>query len=553
MQVPALLWRLLLLQQASACWNLTCFADYLQTLTCLRQENDLGGSSSGTRYNLTASWDCGARGRCSFRAGAATATATRRQYDCFAEQSSCISINAFHVEAAPAALAGDREQPQPQPSPRCRWSFSFREHIKPQPPFSLRAEASLEGYNISWKTPYQQPGKPSDLDGQLHYELRYRQRGHPWQGQNRKQLLQDTHHLWLLPQELVEDTEYELQVRAGPGEQSLYKGAWSEWSAPPAVLRTLPPKASRSKAGAPWLVAPFILLSLFAVLLAYWGRHQRLWKLDLVIPSPAPFFQPLYLVYNGDFKKWVGTSCSGAALDVFQWGTILPEACGPQGLSPSPAQEQWPGGPLPPLEAATPGEESCGHLSIDTVTVAGEDGCSCGTGPCCALGQQQQEEEAAAERDAYRGIDLEGSLLGGGGGWPLASGVPQSGSWARGELPAFLGRNFGDGVELRGLPPEPWGSGEPPLRRSSPGEERSPYGSLLLLLLSPGWDADGDPAKGLDLDTVDSGFADSECGSPVDCEFERRPLESGSEPSTTPGGGGGPAEFLPSYVRQWVS
>lgn len=58
-------------------------------------------------------------------------------------------------------------------------------------------------------------------------------------GQALKPVLQDSPTLWLLAQELEGGVEYELQVRAGPRDHSLYKGTWSDWSTT-SSLRTPP-------------------------------------------------------------------------------------------------------------------------------------------------------------------------------------------------------------------------------------------------------------------------------------------------------------------------
>ncbi|KAJ6653886.1 hypothetical protein lerEdw1_007644, partial [Lerista edwardsae] len=499
------------------------------------------------------------------------------EYSCFAEQAGCCAINSFRVQVRPLG-----DEPRSNGSAGgCPKRFPFSTHFKPHPPLNLTAEASREGYNISWRTKYQHSG--SHLDGKLQYELRYRQRGRPWQGQGqKKRLLQDTRTLRLLPHELEGGAEYEVQVRAGPGQQAQaghYKGTWSEWS-PPARLRTLP-GAPEGREDARWLVPLLLLLLLgsLAIAVVFRGCHQRLWKkLDVFIPSPAPFFQPLYLAHRGDFKAWAGTSCARATLDILEWGPVLPEAVrvGPGHPPPSPAK----GGRALPLEPALPPlpgppqappppdgsgrapEQSYGLLSIDTVTVAGVPtggGCPHGSGAslCSALEQWPEEE------DAYRGLDLDGDGGAEGqapGGLLLQDVLPQSPSGPPGPEPlgsssppvllqagCALGRTAKGGGAFFGWPLEPWGVGAP-LGLSSPGSERLSYGDLP----SPDGEADGDPGTGLDLDTIDSGFADSDCTSPVDCELEGGPSGCGAELGTGDGEELREA-FLPSYVKQWVS
>ncbi|XP_033023568.1 interleukin-21 receptor [Lacerta agilis] len=601
-QVWGWLLLLLFLQQASAsasaCGNLTCFADYIQTLTCMWGNDP--HASSRAQYHLTATWDCGEGGNCSFTSKSA---AGATQYTCFAEQNICFGNNIFEV----AVKLGNEQV--------CKNEFVFQEHraspqnytlgiwgchccftqwvgaksclpdalrspnltlspVKPYPPFSLRAIASPEGYNLSWSTMYQHD-EYFYLDGELQYELRYRQRGHPWQGHNH--LLQYTETLWLLPQEFEGDTDYELELRAKPREDSSYQGTWSDWS-PKMTLRTLP-RAVEDRPGDKWSLWFLLVLSPLVALVVFLGwQHQRLWKkLDIFIPSPAPFFQPLYLIHNGDFKKWVGSGISnpGAMLDNFEWSTALLDVfgMGQKPLPPSPAKEQQSGGHTPsPATFASHlsgsqdanHEQAYGRLSIDTVTVAGEFTACCpqckGATPCCAL------EEGQGKRDAYQDILFSGGQIS--ENLLLVDMVPPAASQRKGFLSASeswsgdplletlapfsqaggsLGRKkSGEEVDFLGLPPEPW-TLEGLL--SPEEEDMASYRDLL----SPDLDADGDLlANGLDLDTIDSGFAECDCGSPVDSEFERRPTGCGSEPLIVESGETG-EELLPSYVKQWVS
>nr|XP_056722448.1 interleukin-21 receptor [Euleptes europaea] len=496
MRPPALLF-LLLLQHSksdSACKNLKCFADYIQTLTCIWGT----GMPRGKLHNLTATWGCGRGGTCDFLPTVKNASPTR--YACSSEQKLCKTF-AVMVTLVDGTLAV------------CQTCgpFQYHENVKPRPPFNVTAAACPGGYNISWESGY---AADHYLHGELQYQLHYRQKGHPWSLQGGtagglKSVLQDTPSLWLLPQELAGGVEYELQVRTGPRDHSLYRGTWSDWS-PSSSLQTLP----AGTAGAVWLVTPLLALSLMVTLLAFLGRHwsSRWWKkLEQFIPSPAPFFQTLYLVHNGDFKKWAGTSCSGATLDVHECGTAQPEVfkISLKPLLTTAARGETSALPCgATLPAAVPGEEPAsaleqayGHLSIDTVTVA----------DVCGL-----------EPEAYRHLPLDsghtGSLA------PYSEMPPPLPPWLRDLCPEQLSALYGAPVGASSPPPAK------PFRREP---------------CSPTWGPDGDTA--LDLDTVDSGFADSDCGSPTDCDCQGR--RAGC---TTPAEEDG-AAFLPSYVKQWVT
>lgn len=290
-------------------------------------------------------------------------------------------------------------------------------------------------------------------------------------------------------------------------------------------------------------------------------------------------------------QKWVGASSAGAVLDVSEWGTVMPEVRQRIGIEyllppPRPAKGGWGDSQAALLPVALPLglpisadshhedeqqqaaglEQPYGHLSIDTVTVAGElPHCcpKCGGGePCCSPEQQQESPEATAEGGACHGFRPDGTNRGqisehffpGTGGGPLPC---CSGSWTESPLweadPAvvqaggFLGRRAVGKGEPFGLCPAAcetlWGA--PPFCLSCPQAEEAPF---CRELLSPKSDAEGNPGNGLDLDTIDSGFAECECRSPVHSECQGR--QAGCD---CVGAADEKEAFLASYVKQWVS
>ncbi|XP_032086947.1 interleukin-21 receptor [Thamnophis elegans] len=550
---------LLLLQHTSACQELTCFADYIQRLECTWG----GGLSPAHRaqYNLTAQWNCGDGGSCSFNLTASNATHAR--YACFSEQKLCFATNTFQVSIATTPA----EEPLRLPRD-CNRKFLFQNHIKPYPPIHLAAAASSAGYTLSWETKYLDP-EYHLLSDNLQYELWYKEKVQPWQGQSQKSPLQNLHSLQLLPQELEQDTEYEFQVRSRPA--SPYQGTWSDWS-PLASFKTTH-KASEPGA-VQWLEVFLLVLSSIVALMAFLGCHQRLWKkMDCFTPSPAPFFQPL----NGDFKKWVGTPCSRTTLDAFEWGIVVSElfAIGPKRLLLSCAEGDRNDGrngqppvsaPLLPehLQAFAKGcnatwEQGYGHLSIGTVMVAEDFATHCShcssAHPCWALEEELQEQMETSEKDAYRGLqfDSSSSSLGLGSGclllgneMPLQDSFPSGpASWTSHPL---FGSPPGAPGEFFGLLPAPLLLG-PCLSVPAPEEGLSCQGPP-----SPDWEGESDPVNSLDLDTMDSGFADCECRSPGDGELAEMPsgCSCHSEPSPVVGEPEKEEFLLPRYVKQWI-
>ncbi|XP_070617059.1 interleukin-21 receptor isoform X2 [Erythrolamprus reginae] len=445
------------------------------------------------------------------------------------------------------------------------------QHAKPHPPTHLAAATSSAGYTLSWESKYLDPEYPM-LSGHLKYELRYKKKGHPWQGQSQKSIPQDLRSIQLLPQELESDAEYEFQVRSGPAMS--YQGTWSDWS-PPTSLKTTH-KASEHGA-VQWLELFLLVLSSAVALMAFLGWHQRLWKkLDCFTPSPAPFFQPLYLRHNGDFKKWVGAPRSGTTLDAFEWGIVVPEVfgIGHKHLLLGRAEGDWSDGQnkQPPMSApllpghlqafakgcsATTWEQGYGRLSIGTVTVAEDFATHCpqcsSAHPCWAPEEEElQEETATSEEEAYRGLQLDGSgSLGLGSGRLLVGNeVPLQDSFPPGPAswtshPSFGSPTGGPGGFF-GLVPDPSLLG---LSAPAPAE-----GLLYRGPPSPDWEGESDPVSGLDLDTIDSGFAECECRSPGGGELTEMP--SGCSCQSDPGPVVGEPEqedfFLPRYVKQWI-
>lgn len=241
-------------------------------------------------------------------------------------------------------------------------------------------------------------------------------------------------------------------------------------------------------------------------------------------------------------QKWVGTPFPPSSLELGPWspgvlstlemynccpppnaakGLELTVLSGPADVVESdgvPEPGSW--GPAPSttgslgsLAFSQEPERPYGLVSIDTVMVVGVEG------PCAW--------PCTCEDDGYPTLNLDTSLEPGPGTEDplLGTGatVLSCGCVTAGE-PAGLGEPLGSLLDRLRLPLEgeagwapgpPWG-GRPP-RGASDSEA-------------------GSPPAGLDMDTFDSGFAGSDCGSPVECDF------------ISPRDEGPPR----SYLRQWV-
>lgn len=154
-----------------------------------------------------------------------------------------------------------------------------------------------------------------------------------------------------------------------------------------------------------------------------------------------------------------------------------------------------------------------GLVSIDTVTVADTEGacawpCTCGDDGYPALNLDTSLEPGPGAEDTLLGT----------GATVLSCGCVVAGS------PAGLGAPLGSLLDQLMLPlveEEGWAPGSSWGGRPPRGVSDSEASS---------------PPVGLDMDTFDSGFAGSDCGSPMECDF------------TSPRDEGPPR----SYLRQWV-
>ncbi|NXK19361.1 IL21R protein, partial [Arenaria interpres] len=566
----------LLFQYTTCHENLTCFVDYVQTLSCILR-NDLGASS----YNLTATWVPEQEpenivAACHLLQFSRNTSHT--EYTCTVDMTVLLADLKVQVDVTQTA---DRQHVISK-------GFCMAENIKPQPPFNLTAVLS-EGYNISWETIYQNPAFYF-LNEELEYQLRYKRRTDTWETQKTKAIHEDKRTLVILPWELQANTDYEFQVRARPREDSGYHGFWSEWSSP-LTLKTSPAAVTQT-AGMGWLLLFGGVVAIAASITTFLAKQRSLWKKIACIPDPAPFFKPLYLVHNGDFKKWVGASHTKTTLDFFEWGLVLPEVLEVYTMRPSnstsqeelhelrkdlpckpcvscltaPVQDSQ--SPLSSMNSSSGTQDrSYGHLSIDTVTVADEfTPCNCQCN-CNRVyrGHEHTSEEDSAGETGYPKVNIDDEDRKISSDLHLADLSTQDKILASGsvstdhlrstsvlahqQVERTLEGGMGSILEALCLQPNQWDLENPGSLPSPDGESVSySEGSCDFFphIARPG---DSYPMICVDLDTIDSGFVDSDCGSPVDCEFEQNnQTNCGSLPLEREG-----EDFPRSYVKQWVS
>ncbi|XP_006201288.1 interleukin-21 receptor [Vicugna pacos] len=512
---------LLMLQGAWGCSDLICYTDYIQTVTCILQTWTVHPDM------LTLTWQ-DSYGElednvtsCSLRPS--THNATHAKYTCRMDVVPFMADDIFSVNMT---------DPSGNHSQECG-SFVLAESIKPSPPFNVTVTFSGH-YNISWSSSYDLFA----LKGKLQYELRYRKRGDPWALSPGRTLISvDSRNISLPLLEFHKGSSYELQVRAGPQPGSSFKGTWSEWS-DPVIFHTQPEEIKGN-----WYPHLLPILVLVSPILVFLGLKihlpSRLWKMWVQVPSPEHFFQPLYLGHSGDFKKWVGAPFTASSLELRPWSPeaplrlemhsqcsplcaakelVLTELRKPTDLVESDGVTEpgsW--GPAPSTTGSLGGsaysqerDRPYGQISIETVTVVDAEGL-CGW-PC------------TCEDDGYPALNLDPGLESGPGTEDalLHTGTTVlSCGCVSASGPAGLGGSLQDRLKLPLEDEASWAPGVPWSSRPPRGVSDSEAGS---------------PTAGLDMDTFDSGFADSDCSSPVECDF------------TSPRDEGPPR----SYLRQWV-
>lgn len=505
---------LLILHGVWSCLDLTCYTDYLSTVTCVLETRSLNPSKLILTWQDEYEELQDQETSCSLHRS--DHNTTHIWYTCHMRLSQFMSDEVFIVNMMDQSGNNSHE---------CG-SFVLAESIKPAPPLNVTVTFSGR-YDISWDSAYEEPSNYV-LRGKLQYELQYRNLRDPYAVRPVTKLISvDSRNVSLLPEEFHKDSIYQLQVRAAPQPGTSFRGTWSEWS-DPVIFQT---QAEEPEAG--WDPHMLLLLAVLILVLVFLGLKihppWRLWKkVWAPVPTPESFFQPLYREHSGNFKKWVNTPFTASSVELVPQNPTTTSvlhlssypAKGKKFLGPLGLEEQlecdgmsepghWCIIPLAAGQGVSAYSEErdrpYGLVSIDTVTVGDAEGLC--VWPC------------SCEDDGYPAVNLDAGRVSGANGEDLLLVTD----------PAFLscGCVSGSGLRLGGSPGSlldrlrlpfakegDWAAG-PPWRTGSPGG---------------GSESEAGSPPGLDMDTFDSGFAGSDCGSPVETDE-------------------GPPR---SYLRQWV-
>ncbi|TRY86247.1 hypothetical protein DNTS_015823 [Danionella cerebrum] len=335
--------------------------------------------------------------------------------------------------------------------------------IKLKQPFNLKVTNTNEGFNLTWDVAY--------IDEKLSYRVRVRTRG-----SKKEQTYifdQEQQSMGILSENLQPGNQYVADVQVAVNPQ-WFTSMWSEWSD---STEWTTDSAEPEQYYLLLLVLPVLIL----VLLVYSGKLAGIKKRSLWqrIPSPQEYFTPLYHTYQGDFKKWVGPILTFSSMDVLEKSTPLQVMC----VKPLNEPDEQPIRNEAEQDTCLPKQNtsklyflgsrspdfthSGGHISVDTVVVSGQEG---------IMGNWSGNSSRQNLDDRQRDPNNIQPLL------PDASG------------------------SLQGLDCDDWHLQEHYLENM---EQVS-----LDSYSSNEQSEDGYPRMELDLDTIDSGFLESECSSP---------------------------------------
>ncbi|OCT61537.1 interleukin-21 receptor [Xenopus laevis] len=540
-----------LVSVAKGCEHLHCYVDYIDTLTCKYEKTQK--EQSGISYSLSAMWtneDLENTFCDLVQSGEFTYTCNEEMEYFGADDTYMIFINET-IEGK--TISNQMCQP-----------FYLSKTFVPRAPYNLTVLIS-ENYNFSWETTYKREVHLQATE--LAFELSYKRTDESWEKQKRIHILEDEKSVVLLQSSFQDAEGYIARVRAKPKNASIYRGDWSEWSN--AVQWT----TNENISGNIWilnnLTASVLCLICGIVIIIILSCKpielpQRLWKnVWVFVPDPEPFFKPLYMRHEGNFKSWLGSpyvtlplpiEVSLAPPEVLEiYGRNVLKHATKLGLDNTYVNEKL----LSSNASCGTHRKDCGKcncsagtndtsfqgISIETVTD--------GTTLCCSksntinslLNNSRIENEETTCDDGYPTLNIDS------GGCNFLDQYPDNGPHSEISSNHSLEQNSDiqenaarpNLFDLISIPPEEWEIQASP----SPDDENVFYSNGHYDSLSPGSGSSEDfgyPRMCLDMDTIDSGFAGSECGSPV--ESEHSPKVQNLEPYS--------GQWQRNYVKQWV-
>ncbi|XP_041061823.1 interleukin-21 receptor-like isoform X1 [Carcharodon carcharias] len=319
------LWRILLptvlllllcrrAQCTTGCDGLTCVTDYLQYITCIWRVT--APQEPGVSYHLTAAslYD---EISCNLNVTSCS-DADKGLTECKCELYEEIGITSENYTISIKV----KNEGKAEYSEECPY-FNTAQNVKPRAPFNLDVSyfAPCEAYNFTWQIAYGNYDYLEDFE----YELRYKRIEDSWEHQIVKHIRNNQRTFPLVASELTSDTEHLAQIRSCPAEGSDYTGTWSDWS-PTVNWRTAACKTDLEQI--PWLpflcgLIPTLILVVAVVIFNVPQRLRK--KLWVMTPNPAPFFKPLFVDHGGNFTSWVNAQHPDALYEVNEKNVMVLE------------------------------------------------------------------------------------------------------------------------------------------------------------------------------------------------------------------------------------
>ncbi|XP_060752804.1 interleukin 21 receptor, tandem duplicate 1 [Tachysurus vachellii] len=492
-----------LIHHTDGACNVSCTTDYISALNC---------SCSCSEKTLP----CEVQANCSDEAGSSDGRCVIRPL----QQWCTIQLDDFFMITNPDTTCTLKVKQLNLQSSREEYTSSrvmlLDQMIKPQQPVNLTLTNNNKEYNLSWDMAYKEQ-ENVELFGYLMYRVRLRPKDTTEEGQLTVYNVKEDRRYQEIQCELLSPGMvyvFDVQASVNPQKKNLVgETAWSEWSE--SVVFTCPgPVPDFTWTSIPLLFVLTVPLLLLFVL-GFSVMNKGLLKKSCLyqyIPDPHNFFKPLYHTYQGDFKKWVGPVFTFSSFDVLEKSAPL-QVLSEKQLAAMPLQrpllhDRGSGGSslgdwsllslMNPdlskryfLGGSSLGlSHSGGHISMDTVTVSGQEG------------------SMSDFHDNLRAVEV-----------PDEAEDPEAGRR--------------EGLEGQGF--EDWQLQD---NDTENGEKLS-----LDSFSSTEHSDDGYPQIGLDLDTIDSGFLESDCSSPVSSECE------GMDAALL----GDTVGTHSNYVKQWVA
>ncbi|OCT64152.1 interleukin-21 receptor [Xenopus laevis] len=547
-----------LVSLAQGCEDLHCYVDYIDTLTCKYEKTQKEAS-----YSLSAMWT----NEDLENTFCDLVQTDEFMYICNED------MEYFGADDIYTIFINGTINGQMNTSQTCG-PFYLSKTFVPRAPYNLTVLFS-ENYNFSWETTYK--WEVHLQANELAYELSYKRTDESWKKQKCIHILEDEKNVVLLQSSFQNPGGYIARVRAKPKNSSIYQGDWSEWSN--SVQWTTNENISgniwiftKSTASVLCLVCGIVIIIILSCKPI--ELPQRLWKnVWVLVPDPGLFFKPLYMRHGGDFKSWLGypyvtislpidvSVAPSEVLEIYS-RNVLKHATKP-GLDNSDVNEKLlssnascgtrsQGCRLCNCSAGT-NDTSFQSISIETVTV------SDGATPCCSkcndvnglFDNGRIADGETSGDDGYPTLNIDS------GGSNLLDHFPENGPQSEASSNHTLEHSFDipentarpNLFDVISIPPEEWKMQASP----SQDDESVFYSDEHYDSLSPSSGSSEDfgyPRMCLDMDTIDSGFVDSECGSPVESDFgksKNSPKMQNLEPYS-----GHEEEWQTNYVKQWV-